>query len=74
MEEELLVRQAQIFLKGVYLRLEMKSTQDGIETHRKRNPIYITFNCGRNEMKFCFEDGPKKRPIQQKPVILVLIK
>ena len=40
------------------MRLEMKSTQDG----------------GRNEMKFCFEDGPKKRPIQQKPVILVLIK
>ena len=28
--------------------------------HHKRNPIYITFNCGRNEMKLCFGDGPKK--------------
>ena len=28
--------------------------------HHKRNPIYITFNCGQNKIKFCFGDGPKK--------------
>ena len=43
------------------MRLEMKSTQDGIETYRKKNPICITFKCGRNEMKFCFAECSKKK-------------
>ena len=36
---------------------EMKSTRNEISTYHKRNSIYITFHCGRNEMKFRFAGG-----------------
>ena len=42
------------------MRLGMKSTRNKISIHHKINSDYITFHCGRNEMKFRFGDGPRK--------------
>ena len=38
----------------------MKSTRNEILTHCKESSVYITFLCGRNEVKICFGDGPRK--------------
>ena len=38
----------------------MKSTQNEILTHYKRNSVYITSHCGQNEVKFRFGGGPRK--------------
>ena len=47
------------------MRPEMKSTQNQISTHHKKNSVYITFYCGGNEIKrpfsikanhFCFDE------------------
>ena len=42
------------------MRSDMKSTRNEISTHHKRNSVYITFQCGRNEMKFRFDGGTRK--------------
>ena len=42
------------------MRSEMKSILSENSTHDKRNSAYITFHCGRNEMKFRFGVGPRK--------------
>ena len=39
---------------------EMKSPQNEILTNHKKNSVYITFHCGRNDMKFRFGGGPRK--------------
>ena len=39
------------------MRPEMKSTQNELLSHHKRNYVYITFHWGRNEMKFYFGVG-----------------
>ena len=43
------------------MRPEMNSTQNEISTHHKRNSVYFTFHYGRNEMKFRFGGGPRKK-------------
>ena len=48
------------FFKGC-----LHETRNEIDPRRNLNapqkdPIYITFNYARNEIKFCFGDGPKK--------------
>ena len=48
-----------LHFERVYIRPEMKSTRTEISTHHKRNFAYITFHCGRNQIKICFEGGPK---------------
>ena len=42
------------------MRPEMKSTRNKMLTQQKRNYVYITFHCGRNEMKFRFGGGPRQ--------------
>ena len=42
------------------MRSEMKSTQNDIFTNHKKNSVKTNFHCGRNEMKFRFEGGPRK--------------
>ena len=39
---------------------EIKSTQNEISIHHKRNSVYITFHCGQNEIKFHFRGGLRK--------------
>ena len=56
------------------MRPEMKSTRNEILSHHKRNSVYINFHYGQNEMKFRFGVVREKRPIQQKPIIFVLMK
>ena len=41
------------------MRPEIKSTRIEISTSHKRNSIYITFYCGRNEMKIRFAGCPR---------------
>ena len=53
---------------------EMKSTHNEFSNHYKRNSVYITFHCRRNEMKIRFRVVEETQPIQLKPLIFVLIK
>ena len=50
---------------------EMKSTRNEISTHHKKNSIYTTFHCERNEMNFVSWEFRNNRSIKLKPIILV---
>ena len=39
---------------------EIRSTRNETLTHHKRNSVYITSQCEKNEVKFCFEGASKK--------------
>ena len=47
-------------LEGVYTKPEIKPNRNEILTHHKINSVYITFHCGRNEVKFRFGGSPRK--------------
>ena len=46
------------------MRPAMKSTQNEISTHHKRNPVYIAFHCKGNEMNFISGVVRDKQPIK----------
>ena len=46
--------------EAAYLRHEMTFTRNEISFHHKKKSAYITFQCGRNEMKFLFRGGRNK--------------